>query len=180
VIGWNFPPNNYGKKDGLNDSGIETFKGVPYESLAREVIQNSLDATRKELGAPVQVHFELHHVPRNIFPCADSFIDILKACKSEKPDHEETQKFFSAAISLMEKEELSVLKISDYNTTGLLGSSGSGNINDWENLIKSSGSSDKGSGKGGSFGIGKNAPFVCSRLRTVCYSTLDKDCNKDS
>lgn len=35
-IGWNFPPNYYGQKEGLNDSGIETFKGIPYESLARD------------------------------------------------------------------------------------------------------------------------------------------------
>lgn len=38
-------------------------------------------------------------------------------------------------------------------------------------LIRSVGSSQKGEGAGGSFGIGKNAPFAASALRTVLYST---------
>jgi len=45
MIGWNFPSNNHGQKAGLNDSGIETFLGTPLQSLAREVVQNSIDAS---------------------------------------------------------------------------------------------------------------------------------------
>ena len=37
------------------------------------------------------------------------------------------------------------------------------------------GASDKSGTAGGSFGIGKFAPFACSDFRTVFYSTLDKD-----
>jgi len=177
MIRWNFPPNNYGQKDGLNDSGIETFKGTPYDSLAREVIQNSLDASNPKSGAPVQVHFELIRMPTKVFLGREDFIFALEACKREKPDHEATQRFFKVALEEMGNEELSVLKISDYNTTGLLGSRDDGGNNDWENLIKSSGSSDKGMGKIGSFGIGKNAPFACSRLRTVFYATKDIEGN---
>lgn len=55
-IGWKFPPNNYGKEDGLNDPGIETFLSRPLESLAREVIQNSRDATQ-DSSKPVIVNF---------------------------------------------------------------------------------------------------------------------------
>ncbi len=43
-IGWRFPPTNGGAGDGFNDSGIAHFKGSPISSLARETIQNSLDA----------------------------------------------------------------------------------------------------------------------------------------
>jgi hypothetical protein len=35
--------------------------------------------------------------------------------------------------------------------------------------------SDKAGSSGGSFGIGKSAPFACSDLRTVFYATQDKD-----
>ena len=42
-------------------------------------------------------------------------------------------------------------------------------------LTKSSGASDKSGSHGGSFGIGKFAPYACSSLRTVFYSTSDKD-----
>ena len=41
---WNFPSNNYGQIFGIADSGVETFKGTPIKSLAREICQNSLDA----------------------------------------------------------------------------------------------------------------------------------------
>lgn len=64
------------------------------------------------------------------------------------------------------------LRISDFNTTGLLGSKDEYNT-PWCNLTKSSGASDKAGTSGGSFGIGKFAPFACSEFRTVFYSTLD-------
>ena len=41
---WNFPSNNFGQIFGIADSGVETFKGTPIKSLAREICQNSLDA----------------------------------------------------------------------------------------------------------------------------------------
>lgn len=46
---WNFPSNNYGQIFGIADSGIETFKGTPIKSLAREICQNSLDAALKNV-----------------------------------------------------------------------------------------------------------------------------------
>ena len=45
-------------KYGPNDSGLETFRGSWEGSLAREIIQNSLDACR-DPAAPVKVKFEL-------------------------------------------------------------------------------------------------------------------------
>jgi len=36
---WNFPSNNYGQIFGIADSGVETFKGTPIKSLAREICQ---------------------------------------------------------------------------------------------------------------------------------------------
>lgn len=71
------------------------------------------------------------------------------------------------------------MRISDFNTTGLLGSAEEYN-SPWTNLTKSSGASDKVGSQGGSFGIGKFAPFACSDLRTVFYSTKDKDGEKAS
>ncbi|UUZ92340.1 hypothetical protein LJK87_44330 [Paenibacillus sp. P25] len=74
----------------------------------------------------------------------------------------------------MELETIPFLKISDYNTTGLTGVN-EGQRGGWHNLIKSVGSSDKDSHSGGSFGIGKHAPFACSDLRTVFYGTKEAD-----
>ena len=57
-IGWRFPPTNGGRIDGFNDPGIAHFTGAPFASLARETIQNSLDA-RRAPDEPVHVSFEL-------------------------------------------------------------------------------------------------------------------------
>ncbi|MDM5337367.1 hypothetical protein QUF84_09085 [Fictibacillus enclensis] len=170
---WNFPDNNGGSVDGLNDSGIETFNGNIYESLAREIIQNSIDARLNENEA-VRVDFNLKYISSDLFPEKSSYIDIIERCKEFWETNKKTTKFFSNALSILNKKSIPLLKISDYNTTGLTGSLKDDNDSNWFGLIKSTGNSNKDGGSGGSFGIGKNAPFACSELRTVFYSTLDQ------
>lgn len=48
-INWRFNP---GDRLGINDSGIETFRGQMITSLGREICQNSIEAVleRKEKG----------------------------------------------------------------------------------------------------------------------------------
>ena len=173
TIGWSFPPNNFGKEDGLNDPGIETFLSKPLESLAREVIQNSRDAT-EDTSKPVIVHFSLFDVSRALFPYADEFKEILNSCGEYWRDNIKAEKFFKTAASLLEQEDIRFLKISDFNTNGLSGASESRG-RDWHKLTKSVGASDKRGGKDGSFGIGKHAPFACSAFRTVFYGTKARD-----
>ncbi|WP_274649016.1 hypothetical protein [Paenibacillus humicola] len=174
MISWSFPSNNYGQVTGLNDAGIETFRGNPLDSLAREINQNSCDAKDTRNNGPVEVHFKLIDVPTEFFPGKDSFINILHSCKKYWHDNVKTKQFFDNALSIMELETIPFLKISDYNTTGLTGAN-EGQRGGWHNLIKSVGSSDKDSHSGGSFGIGKHAPFACSDLRTVFYGTKEVD-----
>ena len=57
-IGWRFPQTGGGVEAGIHDAGIVTFDGAPLSSLAREIIQNSLDA-RDDPGQPVHITFEL-------------------------------------------------------------------------------------------------------------------------
>lgn len=173
MIGWNFPLNNFGQETGLNDPGIETFKGRPLESLAREINQNSCDAAVLGSGKPVEVHFELHYLPIDKFPGRKEFYEILEACAGYWKDNPKTKTFFDKALETIDSALLPVLKISDYNTTGLIGSDKEHHT-DWHNLIKSVGTSDKGAALGGSFGIGKHAPFACSQIRTVFYGTKDR------
>ena len=66
--------------------------------------------------------------------------------------------------------QINVLKVSDSNTTGVVGGD-SERGKDWYNLIRCRGASSKGTDAGGDFGIGKDAPFAASYLRTVLYST---------
>jgi hypothetical protein len=80
-ISWNFPSNNNGREDGLNDPGVETFRDNPLRSLSREIPQNSCDASDPNSGKPVEIHFELIELPMSKFPDAQRFINILKACE---------------------------------------------------------------------------------------------------
>jgi hypothetical protein len=169
---WNFPLNNYGEVIGLNNAGIETFLGEPITSLAREINQNSLDAADHDSGRPVEVHFTIEKVDSKLFPGRIELQEILAACREYWESNRKANAFFERALSLLQEKTLSILKISDFYTTGLTGSTLVKGSN-WSNLIKAVGASDKGGGAGGSFGIGKHAPFACSMLRTVFYSTKD-------
>ncbi|WP_138418243.1 hypothetical protein [Aquibacillus sediminis] len=174
MISWNFPSNNHGTETGLNDAGIETFKGRPLVSLTREIIQNSSDAKIKDSNKPVIVRFNLEYFDKDDFPKSNEFIDSLQKCKAYWSHNDKAVMFFENALKVMNEKKIPFLKISDYNTTGLTGSSNERRRgSNWFNLILTVGSSDKGATSGGSFGIGKNAPFACSDLRTVFYGTRD-------
>lgn len=63
---WAFPSNNNGQLVGINDSGVETFKGTPIKSLAREICQNSIDAALLN-EQPTYVEFQVFEVsPKDI------------------------------------------------------------------------------------------------------------------
>lgn len=172
---WYFPLSNNAHTKGLKDSGIETFRGQLLESLAREVVQNSLDAKKKECDH-VHIEFLYFNLDSNLFPDIDGFrTNIAESIlESDNLKDTSTKKFFMKADSILKQESIPFVRISDFNTNGLKGSK-SKSISDWKNLVMSTGISDKNAQAGGSFGIGKNAPFACSDLHTVFYSTLDLD-----
>ena len=64
---WNFPSNNYGQIFGIADSGVETFKGTPIKSLAREICQNSIDANLQN-GKPTRVDLLHLRLRRKTYP----------------------------------------------------------------------------------------------------------------
>lgn len=173
IAKWRFPFSNGGEKRGLNDSGIEIFNDNPIKSLAREICQNSLDAVLKNKTAIVE--FNTFSIDADEFPDKVGFKSILEDCYDYCKDNKnpKTPAFFKNALFRIDNRKINMLRISDFNTTGLKGS-------DWDNLVNSSGASEKAEGKGGSFGIGKNAPFACSEFRTIFYSTLDIDGNQKS
>lgn len=173
-IKWRFPINDSGGIRGINDTGVAMFRGNPLSSLAREICQNSLDAAISD-KEPVKVQFKMFTIKTDeIYGMKDLKETFLK-CKDFWGDqvNGETVKFFNNAITVSNRPECRIMRISDFNTTGLLGSEAKINT-DWTNLTKSTGVSDKKGTAGGSFGIGKFAPFACSDFFTVFYST--KDC----
>lgn len=171
---WGFPANNWGQRQGISESGIELFKGKPIQSLAREICQNSLDAGLNNEKAIVE--FSLFEIASEFFPGRTEFQSALSSCLStwKHQKSKKTVSFIENAMDIINSDSIRCLRISDYNTTGLRGSDQLKNT-DWDDLIKAAGSSDKNVTAGGSFGIGKFAPFACSELRTVFYSTIDLD-----
>lgn len=168
---WRFPSNDYGENKGINDSGVAMFRGTPLTSLAREICQNSLDAAIKEKTI---VEFNMFKIPSVNLPGRDVLLDTFRRCLDfwGGQKAQATKDFYNVAIETILKDECTLLRISDFNTRGLLGSREEINT-DWTNLTKSSGASDKKGTAGGSYGIGKFAPFVCSFFSTVFYSTYD-------
>ncbi|WP_368219840.1 hypothetical protein [Aeromonas sp. R7-2] len=165
-----FLKNEAGEEEGLSDAGIETFRDDPYASCAREAGQNSRDAGL-ENDKPVRMTFDLMQEDRVNLPFHASLARTLDCCLNQA--HAEKEKeFFKNACEVISKERLPILRISDFNTKGLIGPpETSGTV--FHSLLKSSGVSKKDSEtSGGSYGIGKNANFAVSDLQTVMYSTL--------
>ena len=165
LIGWSFPPTNGGREDGFNDPGIATFNGSPLSSLARETIQNSLDA-RKEETKPVEVVFELASVVPDEIGGHELTGEILSCIEQADADGDSSVRDALEAARATLQKRVPCLRVSDRNMTGLFGKN-------WHALIKMQGLSQKPGleGAGGSHGIGKYAPFAVSSLRTVFYWT---------
>lgn len=170
---WGFAPTYGSDDDGFSDGLIEHFTGDIDKSLAREAIQNSLDA-RFDESIPVTVKFRKFTIKRELIPGIDELENIFKECKNYWPEDEKVQKFFTTALAVAENEKINVLRISDFNTSGLNGSDTDKN-KEWYCLVKAQGATSKQEGtKLGSFGIGKGAPFAASSFRTVFYSTFNE------
>ena len=173
MITWRFPSNDHGENKGINDSGVATFRGTPLKSLAREICQNSLDAAN---GKTVMIEFNMFSIPTQNLPGMELLKDAFSRCLEFWGMQKAitTKEFFTRAIDVASRDTCAVLRISDFNTIGLTGVTEEINTN-WINLTKSSGASDKKGTAGGSYGIGKYAPFACSDFSTVFYSTYNNN-----
>lgn len=171
---WCFPSNSGGDEQGLNNSLIETFNDLPLKSLAREIVQNSLDAVLT--GQKAIVEFRSFFLDRSEFPNIGELRDVMQKCQvfAHGLNNAKAEAFFTMALSVLSADKIPFLRISDFNTRGLRGSNKERGT-DWSNLVRSTGASNKQGESGGSFGIGKGAPYACSALRTVFYSTQDCD-----
>ncbi|MEP4885913.1 MAG: hypothetical protein ABJ215_06030 [Alphaproteobacteria bacterium] len=166
-----FLENQAGEVEGLGHAGIETFRDTPFVSCSREAGQNTLDAADSR---PVRMVLREHKVPADEIPGIDKLRETISSCleAARATGSEKDRDYFENAYDVVSSDVIPVLEIADFNTTGLEGPPNSAESN-FHALVKSSGKSDKPTDtSGGSFGIGKNATFAVSDLRTVFYSTL--------
>lgn len=165
AVNWIFAPLGGGEKVGFNDAGINTFKATKVRSVAREVTQNSLDAT---VTRPVKVSVEPFSLTKEQAPEFFTILPHVEACSSIA-DEGEPGKFFTHAKTVLESGIVKGLLFHDTNTSGLTGEiEGKGA---WQALTRSAGMTQKAPGKLGSFGHGARAPFALSGIRTVLYLT---------
>ena len=190
-----FIPNHARKPQGLTGSNIQQFRDDPYRSCARETGQNSNDARLKTAedgtpALPVRLEYNLIRVKRSDLPFADEAKEVVTACLEEStrrctvrrknPEKDQEVCFFQRAEKTLAADEIPILEIADYNTTGL-----SGAFDDpdsvYNSLVKADGDNNKQDpDSGGSFGIGKNAAFAVSDIQTVLYATVTDQNGSDA
>jgi hypothetical protein len=167
-VGWRCPTNEAGEGFGFNESGMEHFAGDPFSAIAREITQNTNDAKKSN---PAYLVFRLVNVPIDQFPNRDEFVNILGKCRTaSEGESQKAVTFFDNALKKIEGGNISFLVARDRNTTGIQGPCKRGTP--YHAFMKSTGTSRKDNAdSGGSFGIGKNAPFAISDFRTVFVLT---------
>lgn len=176
------------EREGFTASPITYFSGKRLASTVRECIQNSLDAG---VSDAVHVGFTLKNHHLDDIPSLRKLIPFLEAAlheernnlKDRATDQEienlEAVSFYREALKELEDENLNILGIHDWGTSGL-----TGHIQEvegvppspWLALIRGQGVDVKNSQDAlGSFGQGSKAPFALSRLRTIFYLSRSEE-----
>ena len=166
-IKWHFPPTGGGISQGFNDSGKEFFKANVLEHVVREIIQNSLDAkSKRRPDSPVIVHMGMFALKPDMINCKELALHVRKSLeRSVEQKNQKAVAFYKRALNMLKRSSIPTLKVTDENTTGLNGMK-------WDALVHQEGTPVKDNASaGGSYGIGKNAPYAASDLSLVCYST---------
>ena len=173
---WIFSNLGSSDKVGVNESGIGIFKRQPYKGLAKEILQNVTDAKNPELPdeVPVRAKFELIYVDLEDIPGHERLREVIHKCSeyySDGDDGEKLRSIRDAADKYFSGDtKVPVLKISDYNTTGLRGVKEETGSN-WTGLVRERSATNKSNASSGAFGVGKFAPYNFTSVRTVLYST---------
>lgn len=108
-IGWKFPRTDGGMESGINDAGIVTFDGAPLPSLAREVIQNSVDA-RDNPAEPVHITFELRPVLTNEIG-GNELAQHLDECIADWDSDQKARDALQNARSTLDHDEINLLGV---------------------------------------------------------------------
>lgn len=172
---WHFDKQT-GSDIGPNDAMGEPFKRMPYESLVRESIQNSLDAV-DDHNKPVEIEFRIRSLKCRDYPELFNLKEHIEGCL-DMYNTKDAQRKFEPMLDYLNnsnKESLQYLSVSDKNTIGM-----DYRKNDPKSpfyaFVRSKGVSAKAnSSAGGAFGFGKAAYFNVSKIRTVFISTKTKD-----
>ena len=169
---WLFDLNRDGSSEGWEDAAIKNFRGNPLNNLAREIIQNSLDAPKLSGSKPVKVTFEKVRVPTQQIPNIDQLRQTINRCEevSEIFVLSDKQENLRLARETIWSNEIDLLTIRESGTAGMEGPCVPGKP--LYKYMKAKGQGGKTfDGARGSHGQGKAAPILCSQLHTIFLST---------
>lgn len=170
---WKFGVNDTGESEGPKNAGIASFTTDRIGGIVREIIQNSIDARASNTG-PVEVDFLVEQLPTSGLDLPGLRRALAASVKSYAIDDDRYKTQFQRGIRRLDgsvkKGHITALTATDRNTTGASDSNGRRDM--WHGLTKSVGLSTKNSkDSGGSFGVGKHAPFTATDIRTILYAT---------
>jgi len=163
---------------GLRDIGNAFNDRALLSSLVRESVQNSLDAKRSDADK-VSMEFCYQKVNPYDIPDCLRLRQIFGYCKQFVTSKQEKD-FFENGVNntLMGaggEKTLGILKIGDHGTIGLTGLGNYSENGRFRGLVTRMGMGNDDASRGGNFGVGKQALFIASKLRTVFFSSIDSE-----
>lgn len=164
---WIFDDLRGSMASGPNAGPTVEFRGNPSYYIAREALQNIMDA-HEGSDKPVEAEFRVIYMPAKDLPGAEHLGEVLSSCAQYlrgKGAIDTAVEFEKGAKKISQNASIKVLRISDYNTVGMT----DGN---WFRFAESVGFSNKQSGSGGSFGLGKGAYYVSSGFLSLFISSV--------
>jgi hypothetical protein len=170
-FGFYFERAGLSATQGAIDPAEQYFEGSRAEiSVVRETGQNSLDAANGD--GPVRMEFELGEMKTDSIPgiqCLRQHLTHVEKATRKTQGHDRME----AALKFTYGESVSVLRISDFGTTGLGGSESKNDpTSPLSALTRGAGISASDGSRGGSFGIGSAVGPMASDLCTVFYTSL--------
>lgn len=170
-LGYEFAPTNGGDETGI-DPVTTIFKG-DFNFLAREALQNIIDAANSTTDLPARASFEIITISSNQLPEVKSLKKIFEACWRSVRNYQREAKFYIEALENLRygREPIHLLKISDFNTRGMTYKEDDPEC-DYHVFMKRVGTSVKSSSEGGSWGLGKGAYFAASSFRMIFMSSI--------
>ena len=174
-FGFFFEKQGLSGTQGPIDPAQEYFEGSHADhAVVRETGQNTLDNPGKVAAGPIRMEFELAEMSTKDIPGIQGLRKHLEAVTRQTKSQQGHDRMVKAA-ALANQETISVLRISDYNTTGLTGSETiDSSSSPLSQLTRGTGGSID-DGRGGSFGIGSAVGPMASNLCTVIYTSMPED-----
>ena len=143
-----------------------------YANPIRELMQNSLDASRDAGKENCEIDIYIETISKNQIPHIEEYERVLKRAithaENQRSYNENSQQRVRSIKAALKKDELQVLMFSD---------NGTGMAKNQIDAILTGGVSIKGDeqSSGGSFGVGNLSSYSLSSLRYVLYATKHKN-----